>query len=72
MQPVLNSQCLNVSSVKGKTISVYSLASSIVPSTKKVQNMYVLNEQVQGKGCREEKPGPPSSQPGIGPSPLEF
>ena len=42
MQPVLNIQCLNVSSVKGKTISVYSLASSIVPSTRKGQNMYIL------------------------------
>lgn len=28
--------------------------------------MYVLNEQVQGKGCREERPGP-SSQQGVGP-----
>ena len=72
MQPVLNIQCLNVSSVKGKTISVYSLASSIVPSTRKGQNMYVLNEQVQGRGCREERHGLPSFQPGIGPPPLEF
>lgn len=57
---------------EGKTVSVYSLASSIVPSTRKGQNMYVLNEQGQEKGCREERPGPPSSQAGTGPPPLEF
>ena len=72
MQPVLNILYLNVSSVKGKTVSVYSLASSIVPSTRKGQNMYVLNEQGQEKGCREERSGPPSSQPGTGLPPLEF